>query len=358
MTNEYFFHGTGNDLAINHRAIDTTSDVVIYLSGSFKHISFFGLKNVQHTTQIKPKKNTNATMNRLSVNECTNLCISGADRIEVTGTASAVNIDPMRPMVAINGEQCVVEGLRVYSAANVDHWQPSDWLTQARNGITLSGESCCAHFNDVFNVRTGIQVRSVHGQANGNTVTHFYEDGMRALADHVTLARNHIMFAQNTNKDAIHSDAIQMWNVTAATPNTGVLEGVSILQNYIWNRSDNPGSRLMQGIGCFDGAMRDAKIIGNLVMTDHFHGITLGVAQNSVIKENFVFSTRPEVAQSWIKIGTNKSTHFISTGNRVAFNESAAFVFEPGMVKQDIANHTIGAQPIQREQQHAERAVA
>lgn len=354
MTTEYFFHGTGNDLSINNRNIDNNEDAIIYLSGSFNHISVFGLQNVQSTTQIKPKKHTHTRMNRLSVNSCANLSISGEDRIDVTGTVEETGLPAPRPMVSVNGEQCIVEGLRVYSAAHTDHWQPSDWLAQARNGIEVSGIACCANFNDVFNVRTGIQVRSVRGQANGNTVTHFYEDGMRALADHVTLARNHIMFSQNTNKDAIHSDAIQMWDASAPSPAVSQLEGVAILQNYIWNRSDNPGSRLMQGIGCFDGMMRDAKVIGNLVMTDHFHGITLGVAENSVIKENFVFSTQPELRQSWIKIGTKKETDFTSTGNVVAFNESAAFVFEPGMVRQDIANHTIGAQHIQRQ----ERAVA
>lgn len=357
MTKQYFFHGTGDDLSINKRMIDTSQDAVIHLSGSFKHISFFGLQNIPSTTHVQPKKNTRVTMQRLSVNECSHLTISGDDRIEVTGTVAETGLAATRPMVAINGEQCVVEGLRVYSSAHTEQWQPSDWLAQARNGIELSGDSCCANFNDVFNVRTGIQVRSKNGQANSNTVSHFYEDGMRALADNVTLARNHIMFAQNTNKDAIHSDAIQMWNVAARSPQEGILEGVSVLHNYIWNRSDNPGSRLMQGIGCFDGVMRDAKIVGNLVMTDHFHGITLGIAQNSVIQDNFVFSTQPALRQSWIKIGTKKPTNFISTGNVVAMNESAAFVFEPKMVKQAFANHSIGAQPIQREPS-PERAVA
>jgi len=357
MTTEYFFHGTGDDLSINNRTIDNNKDAIIYLSGSFKQISIFSLQNVHSTTRIKPKKNTSATMNRLSVNQCTRLTVHGDDRIAVTGTVAETGLAATRPMVGINGEQCVVEGLRVYSSAHTEHWQPGDWLAQARNGIELSGESCCANFNDVFNVRTGIQVRSPNGQANGNTVSHFYEDGMRALADNVTLARNHIMFAQNTNKDAIHSDAIQMWNLAARSPQEGILEGVSILHNYIWNRSDNPGSRLMQGIGCFDGVMRDAKIIGNLVMTDHFHGITLGIAQNSVIQDNFVFSTQPALRQSWIKIGTKKPTNFISTGNVVAMNESAAYVFKPEMVKQDFANQTIGVQPVQRDPSQ-ERAVA
>lgn len=360
MIKQYTFKGHGEDLVLNSQNIDPANGGIIYLSGHFRFLSFYGLGSETNPIQVMPAEGELVSMGRLSVNDCQHLKISGQERIEVSGLASDLRVIPELPIVAINGEHCVVEGVSVFTIENTQHWEEATWLKEARNGIILEGKYCFARYNKVFNVRTGIEVRAKHGTAIGNRVSHFFNDGMRALDDHVKLANNYIMFSKSCGNNKVHSDAIQMWNHEAISPDEGVLENVSILYNYIWNRSDLPGSRMMQGIGCFNGLMRNAQIVGNVVMTDHYHGITLGMAQHSVIEENLVFSSRPEVLKSWIKIGTNKLERFNSEGNRIAFNESARFIYQPDMVEQAIANSTSDQQSMANLQypEWAEKAVA
>ena len=360
MSKHYKYHGTGGNLVINEQLIDSSQKSTIYISGHFRCLSFYGVGSEESPVQILPAEDQHVVINRLTVNECRHLKISGMERTEITGVSSEVGYHPELPMVMVNGEHCVVEGLRVFSVKDTKPWAESTWLEEARNGITLDGEYCFARYNKVFNVRTGIEVRAKHGSAIGNRISNFFNDGMRALADYVKLANNYIMFSKSCGSDRVHSDAIQMWNHDAPSPDEGVLVGVSVLYNYIWNRSDLPGSRMMQGIGCFNGLMKDAQVIGNVVTTDHFHGITLGMAKNSVIEENLVFSPRPDVRQSWIKIGTNKLERFSSEGNRIAFNESARFIYKPEMVNQMVANSTSSTQHLAsfQDSEWAERAVA
>lgn len=358
MITTYTFHGTGQHLLLNKNHIDTNNNVTIYLSGKFASITFFHLGNVVNSIQVLPAKNEDVKAYKLTSYQCNNLKISGLGRMQISGTTREANANPYQPIVLIDGNNCSIEGVRVCSVENSNNWSPGTWKKLARNGIQLSGYSCFARYNDVFNIRNGIEVRCQHGKAIGNNVSHFYGDGMRALADYVTLANNHISYSRDSGSDRIHSDGIQMWNFFAQTPTEGTLTGVSVLYNSIWNNSDKKDSRLMQGIGCFDGLMRDAKVIGNVVMTDHHHGITLGIAQNSRIEENSVISTNPEKVQSWIKIGTNKTTDFISTGNVLAFNESAQYIFEPGMVEQNFANNTLEHNNIADHQQYEETRIA
>lgn len=361
MSKQYTFNGQGESLVLNEQLVDPKEESIIYLSGHFRALSFFGLGSEESPIHVMPAEGKQVEVNRLTVNSCSYLKVSGMGHFDVCGLSSEVGFHTELPMVILNGEHCIAEGLRVFTVEDSTTWPETTWEKEARNGITLDGEYCFARYNKVFNVRTGIEVRAKYGSAVGNRVSNFFNDGMRALANGVKLANNYIMFSKSCGSDRVHSDAIQMWNHQADSPDKGVLEDVSILYNYIWNRSDLPGSRKMQGIGCFNGLMRNARVIGNVVTTDHYHGITLGMAQDSVIEENLVFSSRPEVRQSWIKIGTNKLQRFQSEGNRIAFNESASFVYKPEMVSQLIANKTTSrTQQLAhfQETEWAEKAVA
>ena len=81
----------------------------------------------------------------------------------------------------------------------------------------------------------------------------------------------------------------------------------------------------MQGIGCFDGVIRRALIRDNLVQTDHYHGITLGVAEYCTISGNTVIGSDPAgIRQPWIMIGTNK-TNRLSWRNTVTGNKAMDF---------------------------------
>ncbi len=76
----------------------------------------------------------------------------------------------------------------------------------------------------------------------------------------------------------------------------------------------------MRGIDCFDGFFEDWVIENNVVITDHWHGITLLGATNCQIINNTVVNlntVRP--GPPWIQIGNHKNGS-ASTGNIVRNN--------------------------------------
>ncbi|MCA8946837.1 MAG: hypothetical protein KDB29_11470, partial [Planctomycetes bacterium] len=74
---------------------------------------------------------------------------------------------------------------------------------------------------------------------------------------------------------------------------------------------ENPSHPLrttLQGIGCFDGWFEDWVIENNVVITDHWHGITLLGAKNCRIVNNTVIDLYTGTpGPSWIQIGHHKT---------------------------------------------------
>ena len=94
----------------------------------------------------------------------------------------------------------------------------------------------------------------------------------------------------------------------------------------------------MQGIGCFDGFYEDWIIENNIIITDHWHGITLVGARNCRIVNNTVIdrnSTKPGPLR--IRIGNRKNGQ-PSTGNIIRNNLATGYSLEPEI---GIADHNL-----------------
>jgi parallel beta-helix repeat protein len=84
-----------------------------------------------------------------------------------------------------------------------------------------------------------------------------------------------------------------------------VLRGNTII-NY--EDPQQPHRGTLQGIGCFDGMFVDWVVENNVVITDHYHGITLSGARNCRIINNTVIDRRDgRPGPPWIRIGNHKN---------------------------------------------------
>lgn len=330
MTTQKAITGAGQSITINAQTINSQNGLV-KLEGNFATINIFGLKRRQ--VVIQPEANKTVFCQQIKLFDCSGVMIKGQGRMMVSSKVSEMDEHHEFPMVSIDGSNCTVEGLTVNSTANTEDWSGSTWDNEARNGIVMSGKNCSASRNLIYNVRKGIEMRARNGHVNGNIIEDFCEDGIRAIADGVKVSGNKISMARSTpmNSDehtGVHCDAIQLWKHGAQSPATGVLKGVVVTNNQIWNNSAYPGLTPLQGIGCFDGLLRKAVISGNEVFTDHKHGISLGKAQQCIMDNNIVVSTQPEKVVSWINISTNKNLPFESSRNQVRGNQSGEFNLE------------------------------
>ncbi|MCO6461719.1 MAG: right-handed parallel beta-helix repeat-containing protein [Saprospiraceae bacterium] len=183
-------------------------------------------------------------------------------------------------------------------------WETAeDWLSNVSDGIIIEGDSMLIENNYLKNVSMGISASGDHILARNNVIENFSADGMRMQGSDVIFEGNTIMncYAVDDN----HDDGIQSFII-----GDGVFKNNIIRSNIILNYVDKNQKLLgaLQGIGCFDGFYDNWLIENNLVVVNHWHGITLLGARNCVIRNNTVLDPTPDITPggSWIMIDNHK----------------------------------------------------
>ncbi len=206
----------------------------------------------------------------------------------------------------------VVEDCEIYSMDDVSGWSLQDWNDLPSNGISVSGTEVTIRNNLVRNINFGISVSGDHVVVEYNTVDSFAGDGLRGLGDYDVFQYNTVKNCYDVNEN--HDDGFQSWSRGAdGTVGTGEVVGMVLRGNTILNYEDpnQPFRGTLQGIGCFDGFFTDWVVEDNVIITDHWHGITLLGARNSRIVNNTVIDlNRQDPGPPWIRIGDHKDgTH-------------------------------------------------
>ncbi|MGC8885817.1 MAG: right-handed parallel beta-helix repeat-containing protein [Verrucomicrobiia bacterium] len=237
----------------------------------------------------------------------------------------------------------VVEDCFIFTELDSSKWTAKDWIN-ARNGIWLGhhGSGHIARNNYVLNTRFGIELCATKAICEGNVVENFSADGIRVTKDGQIVRYNVVknVFVSAKDGDDNHDDGMQafLFNV-----GTGTIRDISVIGNIIIERErdDLPFPNQMQGIGFFDGPLVNFRIQDNVVCVNHWHGITLGDAQHSLIVDNVCYSRWGGVAKPWITVGQKKNLAF---GNSVSNNYAFTFNFKAD--KQIIATNNL---PVTRE---------
>ena len=183
-----------------------------------------------------------------------------------------------------------LEDCFLYTILDSSGWSAADWDTKACSGIILGmegGANLIARNNHLLNVNFGIMTQAQGSIAEYNTIENFSGDGIRATFHDVVARYNLIKNCYNVNDN--HDDGIQSYLVNVGP---GAIYRVNLIGNIIINTSDpaQPHQGPMQGIGIFDGPFYDFVVENNVVLTDHWHGITLLNSQNARIINNTVFN--------------------------------------------------------------------
>lgn len=226
----------------------------------------------------------------------------------------------------------VIEDCRIFTTDDVAGWSREDWNTKACDGISVGGNDCVVRGNAVRNINFGIAVTGERVRVENNLVENFSGDGLRGLGDGGVFEGNTVRNCYDVNDN--HDDGFQSWSRTKEGVGKGVVKGIVLRGNTIINWTDpkQPFRGPLQGIGCFDGFYEDWVIENNVVVVDHWHGITLMGARNCVIRNNTVVDIaegRP--GPTWIRIDPHKDKR-PSGGCRVVNNLAADFRIAPGNV--------------------------
>jgi len=228
-----------------------------------------------------------------------------------------------------------IEDCTVFSVEDISGWSASDWVAMAANGISSDADDVVVRGNTLTNVHFGISMSGARAQVLNNSVRNFSGDGMRGLGDDSLFEHNYV--ANSYDVDDNHDDGFQSWSSGPDGVGSGEVRGMTLRGNMIINRED-PAQALagpLQGIGCFDGFFTDWVVENNVILVDHWHGITLLGARGSRIVNNTVMdinSDRP--GPPWIKIAPHKDGTE-GTGNLVRNNLATAIANEGGGIVED-----------------------
>lgn len=231
---------------------------------------------------------------------------------------------------------CIAENCSAYSVSDASGWTEDDWNNLACNAMSLPGKRMTARNNYFRNVDFGISVTGDSCLVEYNTVENFSGDGLRGLGNYDIFQYNVVKncYAVNSN----HDDGFQSWSVGQdGSVGTGVVLGIVLRGNTIINYEDpeQPFRGTLQGVGCFDGMFEEWLVENNVILTDHWHGITLSGATNCVIINNTVADLNDiSPGPPWISIGDHKDGR-ASTGCVVRNNLSTDFTVSGENITQD-----------------------
>lgn len=203
-----------------------------------------------------------------------------------------------------------VEGCDVFTVNDASSWTASDWVNLASSGASVGADRVTVYGNRVRNVRFGISVSGDDARIQRNLVDGFSADGLRGLGDYGLFEYNRV---QNNYvggaADGNHDDGFQSWSVGPGGVGTGEVRGVTLRGNVFVNHVDpsHPLRSSMQAIGCFDGFFVDWVVENNVVITDHWHGISfLGMRDSRIVNNTVIDINQATPGPPWIMVAPHK----------------------------------------------------
>ena len=221
-----------------------------------------------------------------------------------------------------------IENCDLYSVADASGWTAAQWVNEASSGIGVGGERVAIVGNRLRNVRFGISVDGDDARISRNTIDGFSADGLRGLGDRDRFENN---LVQNSYvgdpEDGNHDDGFQSWSVGPGGVGTGEVRDLVLSGNIFINSTavggPPPALRTnLQGIGCFDGMFVNWTVENNVVVTDHWHGISLyGAVDSKIVNNTVIDAVAGSPGPPWIMTNSNQGT---PSSNVVVRNNLAA----------------------------------
>ncbi len=212
--------------------------------------------------------------------------------------------------VGDNASDVTVQNCDIFSIPDATSWSADDWVNVASSGISVGGTNITIKNNLVKNVRFGISVDGEGAMIDHNSVVNFSADGLRGLGDNETFQYNLVKNSYvDDSQDANHDDGFQSWSVGSGGVGTGEVKNMVLRGNVIINSEDpaQPMKGTLQGIGCFDGFFTGWVVENNVVITNHWHGISLYGAKDSRIVNNTVIDNEDgQPGPPWILVTDHK----------------------------------------------------
>ena len=235
--------------------------------------------------------------------------------------------------VRLNGSYITIKNCNINYSDDISGWTDADWLARAGNGVSMGGTNLNVLDNTITVVDHGIGGDASNSLVSGNLIDNFRGDGIRGLGDDMIYEYNTIKNSYDVDDN--HDDGFQSWSYGSGGVGTGVVKNVVLRGNTIINYEDpnQPYKGNMQGVGLFDGMFENWTVENNLVVTDHWHGISFyGAVNCKIINNTVVDNNNSPEPDPWIMIHDHKNGT-PSSGVIVRNNIATDFSFSGGITE-------------------------
>ncbi len=288
-------------------------DIILLRSGYHGFPSVKG--NNAGVVTIQPESGAVPKLRKLIVRSGSNWVISGLDICTENGnpgtydTGNLVDIQSSANHITL--ENCVIR-----NALSIAGWSVTDWQTRLGKGAALNvtAPSTTLRGNALTNAGFAISLgkSATNSLVSHNTITNFFNDAMRGLADFCTFEYN--VVTNSYVSDANHDDFFQNWSVGSdGVVGHGTVYNVTLRGNIFLSVTDpaQPLQAPPQGVGCFDGMFENWVVENNVISSQTYHGISLygaincRIVNNTVIENPITGINQP--VRPWILITQHKA---------------------------------------------------
>lgn len=307
-------------VGFNINAPVTGGDTLVLLSGLHGEIFLRNYHNQQEITIVGEAGNR-PILKSIKIQSGSNWNFEG---VEVSSEPYGEYINSRLVFFESHGFQgpvfrITMSNCKVYSA--IDPWVTAqEWLDNVSSGIFADGDSIMIENNQVENIDMGITAKGDYVTVLSNEIKNFSGDGLRLLGSYCLFENNVVKNCYDVDDN--HDDGLQSFVLDQPPFRNNIIRGNKIIN---FEDPDQPLRGPLQGIACFDGFFINWTIENNLVVVDHWHGISLYGATDCIIVNNTVLDPTPDVTPgpTWIRIEDHKNGE-ASSGNKVYNNISSS----------------------------------
>ena len=235
--------------------------------------------------------------------------------------------------VNLDGNYLTIKNCNINYSDDISGWTDSDWLARTGNGVSMDGTNINVLNNTITVVDHGIGSDASNSLVSGNLISNFRGDGIRGLGDDMIYEYNTIKNSYDVDDN--HDDGFQSWSYGSGGVGTGTVYNVTLRGNTIINFEDpnQPFKGNLQGVGLFDGMFENWVVENNLVITDHWHGISFyGAINCKIINNTVVDNDLTPSPDPWIMVNDHKNGT-PSSGVIVRNNIATDFSFAGGVAE-------------------------
>ena len=320
-------------------------DRILLLPGSYGEIEIRGAR-FETPVVIAPAEATGAHVLAIRISTSSHLTIRG------------LQVWPLEPGTRptlvhsqVNADHIRFEALDIRASPDAPDtymtWTLKDWLgTWPAGGVNLEGPDNALIGSRIAGTGFAITASGARAEVRDNHVLGFSGDGIRGLGDNSVFAGNRVQDCFKVNDN--HDDGFQSWARDEDETGRKVVRGIIIEANIIleWTGpADHPLHCQLQGIGLYDGIYRDFVIRNNLIVVEHWHGISVWGAQDTEIVNNTVVFPGGAVSpdRPWIMLRASKSG--VDPGGNTLVNNVAMAYRE--VSEEVIRRNVIARYPVQ-----------